>query len=129
MAEPEEAAMYFDEPAGIGELWFGLLAGPAAWLVHLNVSYALVRYVCASGSGWLLHLGTLAMLALAAAGVLVALRSWRRIDEPTVTGGAGTLGRTRFMALGGMALSGFFLLVILLAWLPDLILSPCVPGL
>lgn len=128
MLERDEAPLYFDEPAGVSALWFGVLAGPAAWLLHLNVSYALVRYVCASGAGWLLHLATLAMVALAAAGGIVALRSWRKVGEPKMTGGGGTLGRTRFMSIGGLALSAFFLFVILMAWLPDLILSPCEGG-
>lgn len=125
MAETSESRGYFDRDRGIAALWFGFLAGPAAWYLHLNISYSLVRLVCLHGHGWLLHLTTLAMLALAGAGVWVAWRSWDRIGEPEVTSGPGTLGRTRFMALGGIALSGFFLLIILLAWLPDFFLHPC----
>lgn len=125
MADSSEPRVYFDEGRGLVELWFGFLAGPAAWFLHLNISYSLVRYICFSGAGWLLHLTTLATLLLAAAGMWVAWRSWKRIGEPDVTSGPGTLGRTRFMALGGLMLSGFFTAIVLLAWIPDFLLHPC----
>lgn len=116
---------HFDSPGGLAALWFGLLAGPAAWFVHLNVSYSLVRLICRGGEGWLLHLTTLATLVLAGAGVWMAWSTWRRIGEPAVTSGGGTAGRTRFMALSGIALSGFFFGVILLASIPGFVLHPC----
>lgn len=125
MAPRGDALEYFRSGSGTVALWFGLLAGPAAWFLHLNVSYSLVRFICFHGHGWLLHLTTLATLVLAGLGMWVAWRSWKRIGEPDVTTGPGTLGRTRFMALGGMMLSGFFLGIILLAWIPDLLLHPC----
>lgn len=125
MAETRNAPAYFDRGRGILALWFGLLAGPAAWYLHLNVSYGLVRLICLHGNSWLLHLTTLAMVALAAAGAWVAWGNWRRIGEPEITTGPGTLGRTRFMALGGLMMSGFFLAIILLAWIPDFLLDPC----
>lgn len=125
MAESPDALAYFDRGSGILALWFGLLAGPAAWFLHLLVSYSLVRYICSSGAGWLLHLTTVGALLLAAAGLWVAWRSWTRIGEPEVTTGPATLGRTRFMALGGLMLNGFFLAIIVLAWVPDFLLHPC----
>lgn len=120
-----DALRHFDRGRGIAALWFGMLAGPAAWFLHLNVSYALVRYICLNGGRWLLHLTTGVTLVLAAAGVWVAWRSWKRMGEPAVTRGPGTLGRSRFMALGGLGLSAFFLAIILLGWLPGLVLDPC----
>lgn len=125
MAQTHESPTYFDRGRGIAVLWFGLLAGPAAWFLHLNISYSLVRFICFHGHGWLLHLTTGAALVLAAAGAWVAWRSWNLIGAPEVTNGPGTLGRTRFMALGGLMLSGFFLTIILLAWIPDFLLHPC----
>lgn len=106
-------------------LWLGVLAGPAAWFLHLNISYSLVRLVCSSGHGWLLHLTTIATLLLAAAGLWVAWRSWNRVAQPEVTKRPAMLERTRFIALAGIGLSGFFLLVILLAWIPEFLLHPC----
>lgn len=121
-----DAQAFFDSDRGLLALWFGLLAGPAAWFLHLNISYSLVRLVCSSGQSWLLHFTTLATVLLAAAGIWVAWGSWKRVGQPGVTKGAGTLGRSRFLALSGIGLSGFFLLIILLAWIPDFLLHPCV---
>lgn len=120
---------YFEAGRGIVALWFGLLAGPLAWFLHLNVSYSLVRLICLQGGRGLIEIATLTSLLLAAAGVWVALRSWRRIGRPEVTTGSGSFGRSRFMAAGGLGLSGFFFLVILVAWLPGLFLNPCPGGL
>lgn len=146
MAERSGTEGYFDRGAGLVALWFGFLAGPAAWFLHLMVSYSLVVYVCRTGAVWLLHLATAGTILLAGAGVLVAMGSWRRLfprSEPDA-GPRGetrmldegdalrrsdpadpTTGRARLMALGGIALSGFFLAMILMAWIPDLVLSPC----
>lgn len=122
---PTEEAAYFDSPRGIAALWFGVMAGPVSWYLHLNVSYALVRKICETGDVWLLHLTTLVTLTPALAGVFVAWRCWRRLGEPGVAAGAGTLGRSRFMALGGLGLSGFFTLVLLVAWIPDFLIEAC----
>lgn len=125
MSGSSDALAYFEGRRGIVALWFGFLAGPAAWFLHLNVSYSVIRYICSSGAMWLLHLASLFTLVLAAAGVWVAWRSWQRIGEPDETSGAGTLGRTRFLALGGIGMSAFFLAIILMAWIPDFLLHPC----
>lgn len=116
---------YFESRRGIAALWFGMFAGPASWYIHLNASYALVRKICETGDVWLLHLTTLVTLLPALAGLVVAWRSWRRLGEPDSTVGGGALGRSRFMALGGIALSGFFVLVLLVAWIPDFVIQPC----
>lgn len=124
-AETRRVLDYFDSRRGIAALWFGMLAGPVSWYLHLNVSYALVRKICESGDVWLLHLTTLVTLLPAIAGVIVAWRSWRLLGKPVDAVGGSTSGRSRFMALGGMALSGFFALVLLVAWIPDFVIRPC----
>lgn len=125
MTERADGVRHFEDPRGLAVLWFGLLAGPIGWFLHLNVSYSLVRLICRTGETWLLHVATLTTLALAALGVWVAWRSWLRIGRPVTTLGGGKPGRVGFMALGGIAISGFFLVVILLAWLPSLMLNGC----
>ena len=34
---------------GLPALWFGVLAGPAAWVLQLNGGYFLVSYDCRAG--------------------------------------------------------------------------------
>lgn len=122
---PSELA-YFDSPRGIIALWFGFLGGPAAWYLHLNISYSLVRLICETGDTVLLHLTTFVTLAVALGALLVAVRSWRRLEQPRLTTGSGTAGRSRFLALGGIALSAFFALTLITAWIPDFLIEPCV---
>ena len=122
---PAHELEFFDTRRGIAVLWFGFVGGPLAWYLHLNISYALVRLICATGDTLLLHLTTLATLALAVAALVVAWLSWRRLRQPEVTTGSGTLGRSRFLAVGGIALSGFFALILIAAWIPDFLIDPC----
>lgn len=66
-------------PPGPIALWFGVLAPPAAWFLHLAVSYSLVRWVCFTGATWTLHLTTAVTLALAGAGGATAWWSLREL--------------------------------------------------
>jgi hypothetical protein len=100
---------------GIAALWFAVLAGPVAWMLGLNVQYALVRVACAKSSMLPLHLLSLATLALAVAGGVVAWREWRR----------GTLPASRFMAVLGLLAAPLFGLTIVAQWVANLFLNPC----
>ena len=40
-------------------LWFGALGGPVAWLVDLQIRYAIVAYACQHHAGWIMWLVTL----------------------------------------------------------------------
>ncbi len=107
---------------GGSALLIGLLAGPVAWLVQLQVSYMLVPWACARGGQVVLHLVALAMLAVAAAGLGLAWRAARR-----VVGGGGAPGSEvrRFVAGCGVGLSLLFLLVIVASAIPNFILRAC----
>lgn len=99
-----------------GRLWFGALAAPVAWSLHLLVSYGFVGPACAAGSGALIHLATLALAAASVAGGVVAYRIWRR---------DGRTDGERFLGGGGLLFSGLFFFAILMAWYPSLVLGPC----
>ena len=120
-----------DEGASHGDagsealLWVGVVAGPAAWFLHLTTSYGLVGRICESGAVWPLHLVTGVTLALAVTGVLSASAGVARTGRGTRALAARS-DRARFMGTGGLLLSGFFTAVIILAWIPDFVLSPCV---
>jgi hypothetical protein len=56
---------------GVGELWAGVLVGPTAMLLQLEINYALVLWSCATGHTWPLHLvSVLALLFTMVAGLL-----------------------------------------------------------
>lgn len=112
-------------------LWFGVLGGAVAWTVHLLVSYAIAEFGCVSpfrdvrflnvtGVAWLGILTSLAMLAVAVAATLVALRIKRRMvgSEDAIRYEAED-GRV-FMARTGVLTSGLFVFIILVQALPFL---------
>ena len=110
---------------GGSALLIGLLAGPVAWLVQLQVSYMLVPWVCARGGQVVLHLVALAMVAVAAAGLGLAWRA--ALAARRVVGGGGAPGSEvrRFVAGCGVGLSLLFLLVIVASAIPNFILRAC----
>jgi hypothetical protein len=106
-------------------LWAGLLLAPAAFLLNLEVAYALVPTACSTGTRLLVHVVHLVCLLLAAAGDLIAWRSWRSTGETWPGGAGGRLSRSRFMAGVGLLLSLFIVMVIVAQWIPSFVLNPC----
>jgi hypothetical protein len=102
------------------------LLAPLAWLVFLEVEYALVPWACRHGHPRHPLLFVVAALAflLATASALLGWHEWRlagrrRGDEPPPG------GRAAFMALTGLGTSLIFTLLILSASAPFVILTPC----
>jgi hypothetical protein len=82
-------------------LWAGLLLAPAAFLLNLELAYALVPTACSTGTRLLMHIVHLVCLLLAAAGALTAWRSWRLTGRPGLVGqGAGSPGAVSWRAWG-----------------------------
>ena len=106
-------------------LWIGLLLPPAAFLLNLELAYALVPTACSTNNLLLVHVVHLVCLALAGFGGLTALRYWRRSGATWPGGQGGRLSRTRFMSGIGLLLGLLFALVILAQWIPSLMLNPC----
>jgi len=101
-----------------GWLWFALLAGPIAWSIHELVSYAFVKVACQTGVVLILHLVTLATLALVGAGVYVALREYRpRIEPPRST--------AELLFAISVLVNILFAFAIVMEGLPNLVVSPC----
>jgi hypothetical protein len=109
----------------IRHLWVGLLLAPIAFLINLEVAYALVPTACSSRNELPVHLTHVACLLLTLYGLLTAWRSWQ-LTGAIWPGEAGDpLARSRFMAGTGMLVSAMFLLVIMAQWIPTLVLDPC----
>lgn len=103
----------------VGRLWFGFLAGPIAWALHLNASYAAVPFLCGSRWSPVLHVFTALALGLAAAGFVSSVRSWQTAGKPSHARGGGIEGRSSLLSIGGMATGAFFFLVILVQSTPN----------
>lgn len=122
---PNTAAARFARPRGVALLWFGVLAGPAAWAAHLQATYTLVPHACERGTMTAVHAVTAASLVLALAGAAVAWRSWRLTGAAAPGGEGGVVGRSRFMALGGLVLALYFTLLIAGEAIPGFLVPPC----
>jgi hypothetical protein len=106
-------------------LWTGLLLPPIAFLISLEVAYALVPAACSSRNQLPVHLVYFICLVLALLGGLTAWRWWKLQGATWPGEEGGPLARSRFMAGVGVFLSLLFALVIVAMWIPSFILDPC----
>lgn len=86
-------------------LWVVVLGLPLVFLTDVQVSYSLMEFVCTRGQTWPLYLSSVVAIALMIAGGVVgreSLRQRARHDRSTSTSPA-------FLALGGVAFCGLFL--------------------
>jgi hypothetical protein len=104
----------------------GLLGAPLAWLLYLEIAYALVPWACRRGHPHhpVLYVVALAALAAALACAGLAWREWRLAGRRT-SDDPPPLGRAAFMAVTGLGSSALFALVILAAALPLFWMSAC----
>jgi hypothetical protein len=120
-----------------GRLWFGTVAGAAAWALHGFTSFLISTQACKDGNGnWgplpaasvrlLLGGVTLLFLGVAVAGGLTSLRNWRQLSQRRHVLNAEGLGREDFMALIGVFVSTVFVLGILWAGIPPILVDVCV---
>jgi hypothetical protein len=109
----------------IRALWTGLLLAPLAFLLNLEVAYALVPVACSTGNQLLVHMVHLVCLLLAAAGGLSAWRVWISSGKTWPGAEGGALGRSRLMAGLGLLNSALFVLVIVAQWIPSFLMNPC----
>jgi hypothetical protein len=121
----ETAEQRFSEPSGLIALWFGVLAGPAAWKLQLVLNYTLVPYACWQDMAFLNHVASLVTFLLSLLGGWVSWRSWEATGRGFDLELGGPVGRSRFMAISGLIFSVYFAIVILGQWIPNLLLSPC----
>ena len=114
-----------DSGKSIGLQWFGLVAPPAAWLLNLGFGYSLAHAAC-HGSGVLpLHVASVAALLVAVLGGAVALIVWRRAGSDWPGDAVGPAERGRLLATLGFGGAIFFVILILVQWIPVFVFQPC----
>jgi hypothetical protein len=117
---------------GTALLWFGVLAGPAAWSIEIIVGYGVEEIACSTGSmseeiegigvePFIVVL-TLFLGAVTAAAGLVAFGCLRRLRA---SGEVATAGRAEWMAIVGIATSAIFLVMIIVNLFSVVILGVC----
>ena len=120
------------EGRGSALLWFGVLAGPAAWSVEMIVGYGVEEIACSTGSVGqelegvgvepIIVALTLFLGAVTAAAGLLAFGCLRR-HRAAREAGAGE--RAEWMAIAGIATSAIFLVMILVNFFSVAILGVC----
>jgi hypothetical protein len=122
------------ELPGVVQLWSGWFIGVAAWGLHLFLSYALVEWYCVNPTVLQpatvkigLHGLTIICFALALYGGRLVWRIHRTLQvngEEVSNGGRGWV-RSRFMTCGGIMLTGFMAVLILVEGIPNFVFEPC----
>lgn len=121
----DEAEQRFARWPGLLRLALGFVVGFVAVLWDQAVAYMATPWACSVSGRWTVHVVHLLFLVIAILVGAIAWRDWRatgsgvRDDEATV------VGRSRFLALAGMAASVYSALVILAMWIAVLFLGPC----
>jgi hypothetical protein len=106
-------------------LWVGVLIAPLAFLLHLQVNYALVTQLCQSTHKLSMHLVTLLFLLIAAGGGFIAWRNWEASGRKWPGEAGSVLERSRFMAVVGLLISMLVILALIAQWIPQFIFDPC----
>jgi hypothetical protein len=107
-------------------LWFGVLTGPTAMLLHLQSIYSLVHHVCASGGYAAIRMvSVLLLLIVAASGIGAFLTLGQLRTVPSNVRTENSVMAERFMATLGIMTSALFVLVILAQAIPTFLVSPC----
>jgi hypothetical protein len=106
--------------------WLRVLAPPMIWAAQQQANFSLTATVCESRSeGWL-HLVSLAALAAVISTTLLSWMDWKSLPGGSTDQGAPPPDtRSRFMAVSGIWLGLFFVLVIVATDLPNWILGAC----
>jgi hypothetical protein len=128
-----------EPPVRLSRLWFGLAAAPLAWAVAELVGYVLAARDCGRWRTGLAAYAvpnapvvvvaiSLAMAALAAAGLAVALLNLRVIESgaaPSDERARVEWSRARFMSFAGIIMSALLLLNIVFFALPPFLVNAC----
>ena len=109
----------------IGALWAANLLGPIAALGGLEIAYILGDRACTTGDMLPVHLTWVASLLVTGLGGWLGWREWQRWGGGHAGEEAGPGGRSRFLALLGMLLSGTAALVIAAQWSAAFVFHPC----
>lgn len=118
-------------------LWFGTAAAAGAFAIDGFVCFLISTQACRFGDGRLgplsppavrvlLGVITLICLAVAASGGLVSIRNYRAVSEPHSIFHAEALNREAFMSLVGILLSAAFVIGIIWAGIPVILIQVCV---
>ena len=118
--EPE-----LSNPGSLLALWYGVLAGPIAFMTQFQLKFMMVPWACAIGSQIWLTVVTVVALAFPVSAGLISFRMWSAAGPSLEDEQGGQIGRTRVMGICGIALSAMFALAMIAQAIPDFIIGAC----
>jgi hypothetical protein len=119
------ATSEFKQTRGILWLWAGLLTAPLAFLLHLEINYALVTQLCQSEHKLAMHIVTFTFLLIAAGGGLISWLNWRDAGRKWPGEAGNVMERSRFMSVVGLLISALVIFGLIAQWIPQFIFDPC----
>lgn len=121
---PDERSHFARWP-GLLSLSLGVLLGPIAVLANEELIYVTNMWACGVGKQPAMHVVPIICLLVTIGAGLLARRDWIRVGRGIEEQAATIDSRTRFLALGGMAISAFSALIILAQWLAIFVFGAC----
>jgi hypothetical protein len=111
---------------GIFGLAYGMIAAPLTALIMQTAAYNGVHWACGHDRNiGPVHILPAISVVLAIVAIWISWRDWTAVGRITRAEGGTVSERTRFLALSGLLLSAYGLLLILAMWAPLVIFDPC----
>src|SRR3954466_8781271 len=121
----EQALSRFDRWPGIFGLAYSFVGAPLSALYMQLSAYAGVQWACGHRNPITVHLVPVIFLLLATIALWLSWRDWTAVGRLTRAEGVTISERTRFVALSGVILSAFSIMLIIGMWLPMIVFNPC----
>jgi len=121
----EQALSRYDRWTGIIGLAYGFVGAPLAALYMQLVAYNGVQWACGHKNVITIQVVPVIFLLLGVIAVWISWRDWTSVGRVTRAEGATVSERTRFLALSGLILSTFSVMLIIALWMPMIIFDPC----
>jgi len=116
-----------ERKAVIGSVWLwpALVFTPSLFLTQMSLNYALVEWACSSQRHGALHIIPAVSLVIVVVTLLLAARDWRRSHRLAHKDGGDPASRSAFLALMGIAVASMCALAIVLQWMTQFAVDPC----
>jgi hypothetical protein len=124
VVEPDERVRLTRWP-GLLSLTLGIVVGPIAVLANEELIYVTNMWACGTGKQLAMHVVPIVCLVVTVGAGLLAWRDWDRVGRGVEDEAATIDSRSRFLALGGMAISALSALLILAQWLAIFVFGAC----
>jgi hypothetical protein len=111
-------------PRGMLVLWGIALVGPVTWAVRFTAVYVMAGTACTGTGVAVMVAASIVAIGLSLGGAWAGWHIWSELGAGHTAAG-GVAGRTRFMAMGAVALGLTFAFVTVVESIPIFFIEPC----